>query len=56
MSHAALAAWYGGRRAGILASLLATFFWFAVQVVTAEPIWPLAAHYWMLLYALSRTF
>jgi signal transduction histidine kinase len=42
----ALAAWYGGRRAGILASLLATFFWFAVQVVTAEPIWPLAADYW----------
>jgi len=42
----ALAAWYGGRRAGILASLLATFFWFAVQVVTAEPIWPLSAHCW----------
>jgi signal transduction histidine kinase len=46
MPPVALAAWYGGRRAGIFASLLATFFWFAVQVVTAESIWPLAAHYW----------
>ena len=42
----ALAAWRGGRRAGILASLLATLFWFAVQVVAAEPISPPAIDYW----------
>ena len=41
----ALAAWYGGRRAGILASLLATFFWFGVQAVTAGPNWS-PAIYW----------